>query len=471
MATLIDPQHNDLPIPHNDPLNEPKPEPEPQTDEPAPEPKPTEDAPVCRICLMGADEAPELGKLIRPCLCKGTVGHVHVQCLNRWRKASASRKAFWQCDQCGYKYQLVRTRALGLAQSKLVVGLSTVTLFTTLVFSVSIIFSLFLPSGWIDGTSSTVANLVDDSIGDSNTWGGSSWSYYYYSPTSFASSMWKVAYQTLNEIFDDALFPNPQSSGGTSYRYKAERRRGVRAAERPVPVRGSAEGARTGPFKSTVSVPRQGATAERPVRLNARHVEEDVDDSDDPSVRRPGFLMRMVRRFLLGLSIVGAFSALSFGWTVQVPLQWMRRRGGGGGRRGEGRDNTSIYALIVLAFILFGAAKAMYSTYKLTQTLTTELLRRAETAILEVGSDQPIPLEEQPSFNLTSLRASLSRMRTRAFWRELWWECVRLFRGAKDSVVGLWDALRQVFHWRDMAAIIVPLFFALFGGGVWVWQF
>lgn len=27
----------------------------------------------CRICLDGADAEPQLGKLIRPCLCKGSI--------------------------------------------------------------------------------------------------------------------------------------------------------------------------------------------------------------------------------------------------------------------------------------------------------------------------------------------------------------------------------------------------------------
>lgn len=90
----------------------------------------------CRICFEGDD--PELGRLIRPCLCKGTISvsvlhdsqgclrrlhiissafhqHVHLKCLQRWRNTSTSRSAFYSCPQCGYKYHFARTRVVGIA--------------------------------------------------------------------------------------------------------------------------------------------------------------------------------------------------------------------------------------------------------------------------------------------------------------------------------------------------------------------
>jgi len=38
--------------------------------------------PLCRICMGDASE----GKLFSPCLCKGSMRYVHVECLQRWRK-------------------------------------------------------------------------------------------------------------------------------------------------------------------------------------------------------------------------------------------------------------------------------------------------------------------------------------------------------------------------------------------------
>ena len=46
-------------------------------------------------------------KIIRPCLCSGSVSHVHVQCLNTWRQTSPS--AYYACSVCKYRYLLHRT--------------------------------------------------------------------------------------------------------------------------------------------------------------------------------------------------------------------------------------------------------------------------------------------------------------------------------------------------------------------------
>ena len=93
--------------------------------------------PQCRICLDGPD--PDLGRLIRPCLCSGTVSvcrpspslqpltqtraknltvllqHVHLACLQRWRNTSANASAFFVCPQCHYRYRFARTKIVGLA--------------------------------------------------------------------------------------------------------------------------------------------------------------------------------------------------------------------------------------------------------------------------------------------------------------------------------------------------------------------
>ena len=62
------------------------------------------DQPTCRICYAGA----EAGRLFSPCLCSGTMAHVHVTCLNEWRKQSVNARSVYQCDQCGYAYRTQR---------------------------------------------------------------------------------------------------------------------------------------------------------------------------------------------------------------------------------------------------------------------------------------------------------------------------------------------------------------------------
>lgn len=53
------------------------------------------------------------GRLIRPCLCKGSSKYVHEGCLQAWRHADPSygRRNYWQCPTCGFKYRLARLGA------------------------------------------------------------------------------------------------------------------------------------------------------------------------------------------------------------------------------------------------------------------------------------------------------------------------------------------------------------------------
>ena len=54
----------------------------------------------------------EDGRLIRPCKCKGSSRYVHDTCLQEWRHADPgySRRNFWQCPTCGFKYRLERMK-------------------------------------------------------------------------------------------------------------------------------------------------------------------------------------------------------------------------------------------------------------------------------------------------------------------------------------------------------------------------
>ena len=60
----------------------------------------------CRICFAGS----ERGLLFSPCRCNGSMRFVHVECLNNWRNMSRNPRSFYGCDQCGYQYNLERTR-------------------------------------------------------------------------------------------------------------------------------------------------------------------------------------------------------------------------------------------------------------------------------------------------------------------------------------------------------------------------
>lgn len=43
--------------------------------------------------------------MIAPCECRGTMRHVHRECLNRWRLASSRTDSFVRCEQCFAVYQ------------------------------------------------------------------------------------------------------------------------------------------------------------------------------------------------------------------------------------------------------------------------------------------------------------------------------------------------------------------------------
>ncbi|KAI8067550.1 hypothetical protein BC940DRAFT_301003 [Gongronella butleri] len=47
-------------------------------------------------------------RLIRPCLCKGSMSYVHRGCLNQWRRLSPRSSSYVACDICGYRYNVYR---------------------------------------------------------------------------------------------------------------------------------------------------------------------------------------------------------------------------------------------------------------------------------------------------------------------------------------------------------------------------
>ncbi|CAG8729087.1 15534_t:CDS:2, partial [Dentiscutata heterogama] len=98
-----------------------------------PDATPMEDK-MCRICFAGPEEEESLGRLISPCLCKGTMRYVHVECLNHWRLRSQKKSSFFQCDECKYKYAFRRTTIAKFATNEFILTFVTLTLFAFCVF-------------------------------------------------------------------------------------------------------------------------------------------------------------------------------------------------------------------------------------------------------------------------------------------------------------------------------------------------
>ena len=105
--------------------------------------------PICRICYAGA----EAGRLFSPCLCTGTMGHVHVRCLSEWRTQSANPRSFYTCDQCGYAYRTQRTTVAEALQSERFVWAMASLLFVSLVLVGALLAAAlrgtFQPERWL----------------------------------------------------------------------------------------------------------------------------------------------------------------------------------------------------------------------------------------------------------------------------------------------------------------------------------
>ena len=101
------------------------------------------EVPTCRICHCGEEVTDELGPLFSPCMCAGTMQHVHVECLNRWRRMSANPTSYFACDSCGYRYQMNRTRWAGYVESRAATEIATALMCALMVCSAA------LPSYWL----------------------------------------------------------------------------------------------------------------------------------------------------------------------------------------------------------------------------------------------------------------------------------------------------------------------------------
>jgi hypothetical protein len=259
----------------------------------------------CRICLAGVEET-TLGRLIKPCLCKGSISFVHVKCLQRWRKASTS--AFFSCPQCHYKYRFARTQIVGIATNPVVVGAISTILFTILVLLSSFITTFFM--SWFEEPS-------DNYYYRSSFFGYSS--FFFVSPVDIARDLIRAALRILQDT-DGEVF-------------------------------GRGDDTQTGP--------------------PTPHSE-------------PGLLVSFIRRFLLGLPIIGAGSVVHMLLSLQLlsPVHLLARYRSNNRRRESSRDVAS---LIIVGLVLIGAARALVKVYGFTQSLTKRVLLRAEDAILEVN--------------------------------------------------------------------------------------
>ncbi|KAG8742645.1 hypothetical protein FRC10_001128 [Ceratobasidium sp. 414] len=331
----------------------------------------------CRICFAGAEEEAELGRLISPCLCRGSIRYVHVSCLKQWRVMSQSSSAFWSCPQCGFRYALARTRALGLATSpgtysfpsgrtrsdapQVILSTASVVLFTIIVLLSSFLATWFVPD--VDSINEPVAH---ERARDPDSWFGfgtifiSPLDYYTYSWNT-ASDVFKLAIRSFSDISntDDEFWKKDETDDNTADDILDDKN-----VEK---VQDSIDG-----FKNTVKVQKSKAPRHKRPRRKPRM----------PPSRFARVIRGFVYRFTTGLGVVGILSFLNlmFSFGMVAPLRLFG--GNRGQRRGAANDTAS---LVMLVFVVIGLVRAIWLVYKLTRHIAQLLLRRAETAILEVG--------------------------------------------------------------------------------------
>ncbi|KAH9982553.1 hypothetical protein BGW80DRAFT_1263799 [Lactifluus volemus] len=163
-----------------------------------------EEQPQCRICFDGPD--PTLGRLIRPCLCSGSVRHVHLACLQRWRNSSANASAFFVCPQCHYHYRFARTSVVGLATNPVAIATLSTILFTGIVFASSFLTTTILAS---------LDEPVNESYGSSAVYfmGGGYWAWT--NPYSVGRDLVRAALRIIQDETGGILDPDAFSFSST----------------------------------------------------------------------------------------------------------------------------------------------------------------------------------------------------------------------------------------------------------------
>ncbi|KAK0478232.1 hypothetical protein IW261DRAFT_1565214 [Armillaria novae-zelandiae] len=259
----------------------------------------------CRICLDGADAERELGRLIRPCLCKGSISVSPALEKLAPRRRVHSSHAPSAITSIASRAPV--SSALRRTQASRDILEANRRLSTS---SASDTWRHLQPS---------LHNPCEPTIYYSS-------SYFYVSPLEVFRDLVSAALRIIQDedfvaVFDEAL---PRGRGGETM---------------------------------------MGATRE-------------------PSAA--GVLRNVIQRFLLGLPLIGAGSLIHMLFSLPFlgPLHWLARYRGNRRRNNNSRDIT---ALIIIALIIVGAARALYKVYQLTQKVTKRLLLRAEDAILEVN--------------------------------------------------------------------------------------
>ena len=118
-----------------------------------------------RVTYESSD--PELGRLLRPCKCKGSSRYVHEGCLKLWRNADPAygKRNFWQCPTCNFQYRLERMRWGKWISSPVTQILLTVSILFMVIFVLGFIADPII-NLYVDPFDTITGQLWDDDLRD-----------------------------------------------------------------------------------------------------------------------------------------------------------------------------------------------------------------------------------------------------------------------------------------------------------------
>ncbi|GAA5906158.1 hypothetical protein JCM5296_000111 [Sporobolomyces johnsonii] len=290
---------------------------------------------ICRICFDGEDA--ELGKLFSPCLCKGTSRFVHTTCLERWRKASANSRSFYQCDQCAFRYRFRRTRLAGLVTSRVTVALFTSWLFLFLVFCAGFLANSLIAV--VDSRSNALSGSMFDElfIADHVLLGEGVREAVSFVGHQLEESRWSAARQLAMQ----AVTKGDSDDSDTTYGYVKMSKGGKRKSK-----------------KGT---------------------------ADDASV-----FVKAAVHFTKGISLIGLLSVFYtyVAATFVSPLgrTLFRAIRPAGGRRRAGDNPASMSQVILIIVVVLGIVRAVRQVYRGVNWLCKVALSRIEDLVIEVNA-------------------------------------------------------------------------------------
>jgi len=357
---------------------------------------------MCRICFGGIEDEADMGKLIRPCLCKGSVSYVHVNCLNDWRRASRNRTSYLSCAQCGYRYHFARTRVAGLATNPLVLFMATLLLFVIITFIAGTVMSYFLPPYLLTSASLPTPEAKSPPIRagmlaeDDEEEDDFTAQLFFYTPAG-----------AIQDVLESAL---RAFLSGDALRLIASTV-GLAPTTKQIPINAPITG-----FKQTMRIVTESPTM----------------------IQVPSFLTGILQKLAIGTATIGilSFVNLLLSFSLLLPVQMGLRNIF---RRGP-RDTSPTSTALIILFVMIGLGRALHKVYKLIRTLAGYILLRAETAILDVTQED----EEREQ---KTVRAYLQLFRIQLLVWRLWvFRLIKFDRGA-------WGDVRRAIRGRYQALL------------------